>query len=176
MRLFIAFGLSSDLHADLKKVQQSLERTNARLTMTRSFHQTLKFLGNVSPEKLELLKERLLPIIFSPFRVSLGELGVFPNLNEPKVIWIDLNPKKEIMDVQAKIDNALADLFPKEIDFVPHITLARARSIGPKFSDQLKEITLPDKKVMEIQSFSVYSSLLTSAGPIYEKVITIPPR
>ena len=75
----------------------------------------------------------------------------------------------EIYELQQKIDSRLADLFPKDDRFKPHITLARVKFIKDKvkFIRELKQIKI-EKKEFSVSNFKLMKSTLTPEGPVYE--------
>jgi 2'-5' RNA ligase len=169
MRLFIAVDLE-ELKDYLIRVQEQLPKENSKLTLQKRFHLTLKFLGEVSETNIEKIDEKLKKIRIEPFSINLDDIGVFPNKDYIRVIWIDLNPKEKIIELQQKIDSALGGLFEKDTRFHPHITLARARFIKDKikFINSLKKIKIDKNKGIMVKQFRLVKSTLTPKGPIYE--------
>ena len=130
MRLFIAVSFN-ELKDYFVELQKSLPK-NAKLSLTKSFHLTLKFLGEVQPDKIDKVIEILRQIKFHSFLVFLGSVGIFPSENYIRVVWVSLKPEDKIMELQRNIDESLRQMFRKEKDFKAHITLARANYIGNK--------------------------------------------
>jgi len=100
MRLFIAFEVSNEAKEQLLQIQKQL--TGAKLTLTKSFHLTLKFLGEITPAKAEEIKKKLATIQFKPFKASLNGTGVFPNDNFIRVVWIGIEPADVICEYKRK--------------------------------------------------------------------------
>ena len=167
MRLFIAIDFSG-LKDYFSELQQELPK-NARLSLTRSYHMTLKFLGEVQPDKVETITDILKNVKFEPFSVFLGSIGIFPTENYIRVVWIGINPEEKILELQKQIDESLRPLFKKEKDFKVHITLARVKYPEDKkqFLEELKKIKIESKKI-EINDFRLIKSTLTPKGPVYE--------
>jgi len=171
MRLFIAITLNDEIKNYIKSLQESIKAEGVKLTFAKESHLTLKFLGEVLDNNLNKIKNLLSDIKFKPFFVDLDNLGIFPNENYIRVIWVGLNKKKEIIELQQKIDKVLLADFSKDKKFHPHITLARVKFIENKkeFSNKLKDIKI-DKKRFKIENFKLIKSTLTSNGPIYEEL------
>ena len=165
MRLFIAFDVSKEVHDYLLELQKKLPE--AKLTLTKSFHQTLKFLGEVSPDKAEKIKQLLSQVKFQLFTASLDGVGVFPSGGKPRVVWIGIEPKDIICNLQKQIDEVLQG--PKEKDFHPHITLARIKDCDKSFKDQLARIPVEHLK-FEVKNFKLIGSQLQDTGPIYRDI------
>ena len=167
MRLFIAidFNELKDYFIEL----QSLLPKNAKISYTKAFHLTLKFLGEFEPNNADIIIDILKNIKFNAFPVFLDSIGVFPTENYIRVVWIGLKPEDKILDLQKRIDDALKKLFKKEKDFKAHITLARVKYTEDKksFIEQLKKIKVENKKV-EIKNFKLVKSTLGPKGPVYE--------
>ena len=169
MRLFIAVDFN-ELKDYFVELQKQLPR-NAKLSLVKTFHITLKFLGEVQPEKAEKTAEILKNIKFEPFSVFLDSVGIFPTENYIRVVWVGINPEEKILELQRNIDEALELLFKKENDFKAHITLARVKYPEDKksFIEQLKKIKVESKKI-EIKNFRLIKSNLTPKGAIYEEL------
>lgn len=146
MRLFIAIPFSSSLIDYLRTIQDKLPRT---LQKTQHLHLTLKFLGDVEPNKLFIIKERLQTISFSSFTATLTALGAFPSPQKPRVIWVGAEPHEKILALQKLVDETLCDLFAPEQNFQSHITIAHAK----------EPISLPTIPI-EPQPFAVDSIVL----------------
>ena len=167
MRLFIAIDFNN-LQDYFVELQELLPK-NARLSYTKAFHLTLKFLGEVRPDKVEGIIEVIRKIKFQQFTVFIDSIGIFPSENYIKVVWVGLKPENKVLELQKSIDESLKGLFKKEKDFKPHITLARVKYTKDKkqFLEQLNKIKVENKKI-EINDFRLIKSTLTPKGPIYE--------
>lgn len=170
MRLFIAIDFN-ELKDYFFELQKHLPK-NAKLSLTKTFHITLKFLGEVQPDKVEEIISKLKTIKFEPFKTFLDSIGIFPSENYIRVVWIGLKPEDKVLELQKQIDESLSKLFKKEKDFKSHITLARVKYPEDKkqFLEQLKKIKVENKKI-EIKDFRLMKSTLTPKGPIYEDLM-----
>lgn len=169
MRLFIAIDFN-ELKDYLTNLQSNLDKSLANLKEALTFHLTLKFLGEVSDDKAKLIKEKLKEVKFTPFKLTLNKIGVFPSENYIRVIWISVKPTEEVTKLQENIENALKEFnFKKDFKFQPHITLARVKFVKEKekFSKNLKNIKV-EEKTIEVNDFKLIKSTLTPKGPIYE--------
>ena len=167
MRLFIAIDLG-ELDDYFLELQKQLPK-NTELILVKSFHITLKFLGEIQPDKADEIVDLLKTIKFERFNVFLNSVGIFPTENYIKVVWVGLKPEDKILDLQHNIDESLKKLFKKEKDFKAHITLARVKYPKDKkyFVENIKKIAVENKKI-EIKDFRLIKSALTSKGPVYE--------
>jgi 2'-5' RNA ligase len=170
LRLFLAMEFSEDnkllMVEILKKLKQQFSNKNIRWINQNQLHLTLHFLGDVSQEKIPLLKQHLSNETKNhpTFELQCNKL-IFIPVHHPHVISLSI-----------QLNNALADLFKdlkQEIQalniqledrpYLPHITLGR---IKEKLSDwQLSSDNLPFfQKVNEVVLFQ---SELTEAGSVY---------
>ena len=162
MRLFIAIDISQEVRDYLINIQSKLDKS---LRFVSSFHLTLKYLGDVHEDLIPKINSKLDEIKFDTFELELSEIGVFPNENFIKVIWIGVKEQPKIMEIQNQVEEKLKEFnFKKEFNFHPHITLARVN----------KKIKFPDIKIQNktfpVSKFYLYHSTLTPQGPIYKKV------
>lgn len=133
IRSFIAIALSNEIQSKLSDVstelQDRLKGVPVRWVPVANMHLTLKFLGDVSMTNLEILKTVLEKEVsgHTPFEISVGGLGAFPNLRRPRVIWINIQAPAELNAVQYGIETQLLRLgYPaEERPFHPHLTLGR---------------------------------------------------
>jgi len=167
MRLFIAIGFSElkDYFLELQKQLPS----NAKLSLVRSFHLTLKFLGEVQQNKVEEIISILKSVKFEPFEAYLDSVGIFPTENYIRVVWVGLKPEEKIIKLQSQIDESLKEMFRKEKGFEPHITLCRVKHPQDKklFVEQVRKINVGNKKIA-VRDFRLVKSTLKSQGPVYE--------
>ena len=169
MRLFIAIDFN-ELKDYFIELQSKIDKSLAKLKEVSAFHLTLKFLGEINDDKVELIKEKLKEIKFTPFSLTLDQIGVFPSENYIRIIWMGVKPTEEVIKLQESIENALKKFnFKKDFKFHPHITLARVKFVKDKekFIKNLKDIKVEEKGV-EVRDFRLIKSTLKPEGPVYE--------
>jgi 2'-5' RNA ligase len=159
MRYFIAVNVPEGLqHPDVPGVRN-----------VASHHITLKFLGDVDHDTFQRLKKRLLCVRFHAFQARTTGYGSFPNRRRPNILWLGVE-SQELLALQQRIDSVLKDDFAPERNYVPHITLARAKSKqGRDAIRRFVEQTHHESFSWRVGSFSLYSSKLTQAGPEYRE-------
>jgi len=135
IRTFVAIELPDAVRAFLHKVSSDLRKAGGDVKWVRaeSIHLTLKFLGNVRRETLPDLETEITAALCDqrPFDLQVIGLGTFPNLRNPRVVWVGLgDPSNSLAPVVARLESRLEPLgFPKEKrPFSPHLTLGRFRS------------------------------------------------
>lgn len=169
MRAFICFDPSDEVKDKLKKLQKEFHGYGS-INFVDDFHCTLKFLGDVDDNTIYVVKKLLREIKFNEFEVSLSSLGVFPNENYIRVLWVGL--KGDIMKLKNNVDDCLNGLFDKdETEFIAHLTLGRVKFLENKhnFKEKLNINITGNFKVNE---FKLMKSELTKEGPIYEVLET----
>lgn len=172
VRAFIAIDLPIRVVEEIERIQQLLKKKTlftGKLTDGENMHLTLKFLGEISEEGLERIREKLREIKFSKFQAELGEIGVFDK-RKIRIVWIKLNGKG-VFQLQKEIDKKLNDLFPVEARFMSHITIARVREVGDKkgFFKYLQSIK-PRKIKFEADKFYFKRSELKRTGAEYTDI------
>ncbi|MBN2423182.1 RNA 2',3'-cyclic phosphodiesterase [Candidatus Woesearchaeota archaeon] len=168
MRFFIAIDVSGEVEDYLKGIQRLFVSDKTQLKLTQSYHLTLKFLGELnSPEQII---KKVSGIRFNEFELELENIGVFPNRDYVKVIWVGLKQNDSLIKLQKDITQKLSE-FKKDKKFYPHITLARVKNILNKtdFVAALNAIRIRNLK-FNVNKFILYRSTLTQAGPVYAKI------
>ena len=139
-RVFIAVEIPEKIKEEILKIQKQLLRFNGKLTERENFHLTLKFIGEISEEKIEKIKEKLREIKFKPFEAVLGKIGFFEK-GERGIIWINL---ANCNALQKEVDKKLEEFFEKEKRFMSHLTLARVKNVKNRkeFMEELNKIKI----------------------------------
>ena len=172
-RCFIALELSREAINEIEEIQKLLKKKNlfyGKFTEPENLHLTLKFLGEITEERVKEVKEKLKLVKFPCFEASLGELGTFINRYN-SILWIKLNGK-EIWELQKKIDGNLEDLgFIAEERFMSHITIARMKKINDKaeFLHYVKNVKSCKIK-FKVKEFVLKKSELNEEGPVYTDI------
>ncbi len=177
IRSFIAIELTEEVRDKLINIQANLKQAGADVKWVKknNIHLTLKFLGNIGSDNIENVTKALeeLGNNNSRFTAELSEIGAFPRMDSPRIIWIGVEKgAKKLCDIVEGLEDLLEKIgLPKEEkEFHPHITLGRVKSSFNKIHliKKLKEITLQDKNVLNIEKLTLFKSTLTPKGPIYE--------
>jgi len=171
MRCFIAIDLPGEIKDYLFNLQKEFDNNliKVKWVAKKNLHLTLKFLGEVDEKTLEEVKRKLKGIKIKKFLLKLEEVGLFPDENYVRVIWIGLKPDENIIKLQKLIDSELLDLFKGEQEFKAHLTLGRAKFVKDKegFKALFKKIKIKDLE-FKVDSFKLMKSTLTKDGPIYD--------
>ena len=168
MRLFLAMDLPKEIKDYLFALESKVKEAKITWVSKKNLHITLKFFGEISEKDLPKLKDQM-KIIHSPLKLSLGQIGFFPNSNNPTVVWVSVEPEEAVIELQQKIDAQLLSSFSGEQKFQAHLTLGRIKSIRRKedFNNSIKSLNIESIPFV-ITSYQLMKSELTKNGPHYE--------
>jgi 2'-5' RNA ligase len=186
IRAFIAIELPEELQSGILRLQnefKSAGHTRVKWVTPQNIHLTLKFLGNISSEKAEEIKEVLEKAKqgIAPFQLKTDKLGAFPNIRQPRVFWLGMTGELEtLLTLQQCIDKALINLgFSKEERlFSPHITIARTRDSATReekaeFGKSIEKTPFTDRYTIYVASFNLMRSQLLPSGAIYSRLAIV---
>ncbi len=187
LRCFVAIELPQEVKEKLAQLISLLDREKspfAKWVNPEGIHVTLKFLGNVPANKVADIAKVLRELIAgSPsLKLQVSGLGAFPNLEQPRVIWVGLQGEIEKLEgLQHNIDSALIPLgFPQETHpFSPHLTLARLRDrASPAERRNLGKLLIATPFVttckFRVKSVLLMKSQLSRQGAIYSCLNNFP--
>ena len=187
LRAFIAVELPlgarealEDVIADL----QALALTGVRWVRPEGVHLTLKFLGNIESASIEPISQAMsqCAALNPSFELSLGKVGVFPNLRAPRVIWVGLEGALEpLLGLQRALENELACLgfVPERRPYSAHLTLGRIREGTPpaqrrRVGDALGGVLEVGSVEIPVKDISLIKSTLAPSGAIYTRLFSAP--
>ncbi len=185
IRAFIAIDLTPEIRQRLDQVsnqlQQHLENVPVRWVTAGNIHLTLKFLGDVSVNNLEMVKKILQKEVegHPSFEISVGGVGAFPTEKHPRVIWVGVEAPQELNMIQHGIETAAALLgyAKEERAFSPHLTLGRvSRNATSRDTHLIGEVLESTKigfiGVTNVDSVHLYRSDLKQTGSVYTRIST----
>ena len=186
IRSFIAIELSEEVKTGLRRLQAELklpQHTFVKCVAPDGIHLTLKFLGNISTQKVaeitRVMEQASLGI--SPFQLQITEVGAFPNMRQPRVLWVGIKGELDkLTGWQKRIDNGLVPLgFAKETrPFTPHLTLARVREgCSPGDRRSLGELVMKTpvefNHALAVNSLNLMKSQLLPGGAVYSRLAEV---
>lgn len=178
-RVFLALPLApvfqNDVSVFLEKMKAKI--TNIRWIQPEQLHFTLRFFGSMEETDREIIcgitKE--IAARTSPFQLQLSELGFFPRLESPVIVWLGpKTPVPALMRLQQELEKGFkaAGFSGEERPFTPHATLGRLkRSKRAVLDPALPHLETAVKTFHEIVLFE---SHLDENGPRYEVIETFP--
>jgi len=146
LRLFVAIAVPEDIKAHLaalqRELRERLDRSSVSWTRPESLHLTLRFLGDIASNRLEVLTGALAAAAapHAPLRLTVAGLGCFPNTRRPRILWAGIRDEGGGLAELARLITAATDSFsrqPAEERFAGHLTLARVRRVGGDVSATL---------------------------------------
>lgn len=186
IRTFVAIDLPDRVQSCLKNIsedlQSNLESIPIRWVPVENIHMTLKFLGDVSINNIELLKKMLRSEAqaHSSFEIGIGGIGAYPKIRRPRVIWTGVEAPSELVDLQQSIEAQTSKLgyAVDNREFSPHLTLGRvSRNASPEDVRKVGEV-LSSYKVgflgaARVTEVCLFRSDLQSTGAVYTKLFTV---
>ncbi len=182
MRIFVALEMPPAIKEAAAAIQCELMKSKASVGWVRSegMHLTLKFLGEVSPPQMHEIETTLGRDAegTGSLKITVRGIGVFPNLKNPRVIWLGIDPEDDrLSQLQERIDHGLEPLGFRleERKFHPHLTLGRVRS-SLSLDDLMKAITahtnfLAGECVLD--QLHLIQSELKPGGAVYTKLWSV---
>ena len=160
-----------------------------------ALHLTIRFIGEVEPERVEALASLLMaPIRLKPFDVQWRGIGTFPNSKHPRALWLGvISGAAQLAEVEAEVSRRVAGAQAVEIEgrpLLPHLTLGRVKMAGegvdwPKIlqaSEVKQAVTRVDRVVLYQsrlpQPFGTLRAGLGAVegqqGPHYTELVSTP--
>ena len=175
-RLFIGIPIVSDTavgQVEIWKKDAELNRNVLKYTRPDNWHITLFFLGNTDESLIPVL-EQMIALSFAEnimHYTNLKGIGVFPNLHNPKVLWIGIENVDSLLAAHARLESLLLEsgLGFDQKPLKPHLTIARVKRVGqPDSFDRLqhKNRFLTFGTVL-LEKIVLYESVSTPDGPVY---------
>ncbi len=179
-RIFTAIEPPEEILKKIQHIQLRLRKIihgPVNWVRPEGIHLTLKFFGEVAGDVLATISERLEGFArqAKPLKLEVRKIGAFPNLNNPRVVWIgiegDIAPLSRL---QQTIDEGFGDLgYPgEERPFRPHLTLGRIKEpkvlLGLAGIVEAKEVY--DAGGFEAGGLDVIKSDLTPQGARYTRL------
>ena len=175
IRTFIAVELPDTIKTQVEQLESRLIKARADIKWVKpqNIHITLKFLGEITTERVEAactgVRKALQTI--GPFQLSLSRVGAFPNLDRARVLWVDVKKgRDELINLQHQIEDILftRNFVREPRPFLPHLAIGRVRS--PKglgtLTDLVKQTPFQTLD-FRVDRVAVIKSYLESSGSIY---------
>lgn len=180
MRLFAGVPIVDEARREIVSLLDRLRDSGwpVRWVHGEGLHLTLKFYGEVAPERLDVIEEtvRFAGQGTQPLALRLDELGAFPSVARPRVLWIGIAGPPALELLQERLERGGEGIgFPPEgAPFQPHVTLGRVRE-GHRFpAHGLEEFGGTYARAPFLgNQLVLYESVLTTKGPRYEARLTL---
>ncbi len=148
-----------------------------------NIHLTLTFLGDTAPQKVDFIAAAMVTAAedYRPIQLEAAGGGVFPRLNNPRVLWVGLKGEVTVLaTLKDTLDRALSECdVGVETDerrvFRPHLTLGRFRhKIAPqKVAEALGVMGQKPPIAFEVDRLHLFRSRLKPQGAVYTRLKTV---
>ena len=185
IRSFIAIELPGEVRLALDRLitgLKSSQQSRVRWVEPDNIHLTLKFLGNITADRIEGITGAIREGAkgTAPFRLEVRGLGAFPNLRRVQVAWTGVSGETDRLNqLQKRIDANLVhlDFTPETRQFNAHLTLARMRDQASSDErqrfGQLIAGTPFEGGTFTVSSINLMRSQLQRTGAVYSRISAV---
>ena len=172
-RLFIAVTIPDEhpIIDSINVMKKGLLDAPIRWVEPEKLHLTFCFLGNVLEPDILKIKPILQRVSseMSKFSVIFNQIGAFPDLSKPKVIWFGFNHSQTLVDLVQKLRMELAELnLPLESDqFQAHLTIGRTTSPITDLIERIKKFHIRPVGTIAVDHLELFESKLSKEGSRY---------
>ena len=180
-RIFI--GLKVHTGDSLLKILSSfkagLSKDNIKWTSIDNIHITLAFLGDTEEKEIKNISSMLKEECggSGKFELILKGSGLFRKLEDPRIIWIGIEPSEKVLQLNNSIMKGLKELNIRMEDrpYNPHLTIGRIKHINDRELLRTLIEKFHDSEIQTIQVNEVimYESILLSSGPVYKPLVSV---
>lgn len=142
-----------------------------------NLHITLQFLGNIQQAEHISVEKKMNEILKNTerFQIDLRNIDAFGSLEKGRLVWMGVRESQNLMGIQSEIQTACHELLPEnfkdQMEFKPHVSLARLRN-----QKHLRSFLEPfmRKKFgqIEVDKICLYESVLQNRFPVYKPLKT----
>lgn len=186
IRSFIALEVPGDIQSAITNGTLVLKRLCPppliRWVPTHNIHLTLKFLGDMTKDVLDLLAANLIPAIaeIPSFQITVSGLGAFPNPRRPRILWVGLDASGILNDLETKVKDVVTRLgiSSDERESSYHLTIGRVNRNASdadfhKISNSLSQLEIKTLGSFTVHSVQIFRSDLSPLGASYSRLISI---
>ncbi|HMD89050.1 MAG TPA: RNA 2',3'-cyclic phosphodiesterase [Anaerolineaceae bacterium] len=182
IRAFIAIELPPSIQRKLGEVINGLKSKKTdiiRWVPPYNIHITLKFLGDVSTSGLPVLTHIVESEVsrYRPFEITVGGIGAFPNLRQPRVVWIGVQAPPILGTIQRSLEAEIRRMgyVAEDKPFSPHLTIGRMSHNATQEDIHQISVLLSNTHVEELGSVTVdsvrlFKSDLKPGGAVYTAI------
>lgn len=173
MRIFYALTFEENIKEKINYFTETVANhaLKGRFISQNNIHLTLHFIGEVSPEDLDMYEQILHDLPTEKLTLQSTFIGAFKKKNR-NVIWLGLEKNTQYNEIVKEIQQYLEanDVIVDKRKNHPHITLGRQVLLDMNLSDfVIPIIELPVKSIALMVSHRVHDQL--TYEPIYERLL-----
>ena len=168
IRLFVAIVLPEAVKERMALLAGGVP--GAKWVDRDNMHLTLRFIGDVPEDRMADIHHGLSRVRQPAFDVTLSGIGYFKQGRHPTVLWVGVERNDDLQQLHDKIEQALQrEGFDADARrYSPHITLARLqRAPEARVASFVAEHNLFRTPPIRVETFTLFSSFLSSSGSIY---------
>lgn len=177
VRLFIALLFPEPIKNALGELIDDLKPRGQGIKWVewKNIHLTLKFIGEVPEKKIDRICEVLETVLAGrrKFEGRVAECGGFPNLRNPRVLWVGLDGTGPAVEIAKELNHRLIPVGIKseKRGLSPHLTLGRIKKPADlsALAEYMESLNFDAGSVI-LDRVALVRSTLTPSGPIYENV------
>jgi len=180
IRTFFALPCGKELSESIDSLTLMLQDCkNIKRIRSDQYHITLKFLGDTPDNLLPDLEKEIRTSIeqINQFHLKLITAGVFPNITNPRILWIgNRNIPLPLQQIVLQLNLLFRQYGFSRDDrrFKPHVTVGRVKGTVPReIMEQYLQIN-GKELILTADHIIWYESILLSAGPEYIERMKIP--
>lgn len=175
MRIFVAIKIPEKIRYRIPELTKTLKIDGVKWVKPENIHLTLKFLGEVNEKRLQEVQEVLENTVrkFPPFKINLKDIGAFPSMKRPSIIWIGVDKgKQEVISTINELETSLSKIgFEKEKrEPHPHITIGRIKKARSGKWEARSETWDMGCEMWGVKEIYLIKSELRPEGPVYTDV------
>ena len=181
LRTFIAIELPDELKKRLEMLQEELKKDSGKASKIswarpETIHLTLKFLGPVENQRLEEISEALKKATrdIEKFTVKTRGIGGFPNLKNPRVVWVGMDGSEYLKKLYGNIEECMesAGFEREKREFHPHLTLCRVKNPkdGKMLSERIEKLRTDISMDFQADSVVFFKSELKKGGAVHTEL------
>jgi RNA 2',3'-cyclic 3'-phosphodiesterase len=186
IRSFIAVELPKPIQQQLEEIINHLKspRTLAvRWVPAHNIHLTIKFLGDVSPNNMAMLMDKLKSEVSRQpaFTITIGGIDAYPTPKRPRVVWIGIDAPPKLAELVRLVESETAKLGYASEDrpFSPHLTLGRvSQNATPEQVRQVAEVLagfeVGELGKADVNEVVLFKSELRPSGSEYAPLLRVP--
>lgn len=168
IRLFVAIALPESVRDRMAMLGGGVP--GAKWTSAENMHLTLSFIGEVPEDRMADIHHGLSRIRQPAFDLVLSGIGYFKKGRHPSLLWVGIERNDALLQLHERVEQAL-QREGCEFDarrYSPHVTLARLqRAPEDRVAAFVAQHNLFRTPPIRVESFTLFSSFLSSSGSIY---------
>lgn len=172
-RIFVGTFIRTDISKNLTYLKKDVGGLiTGRWVKEENLHITFKFIGEIPVERVKAVRDSLEGLVDREIEANLTfkGLGVFPNIKEPKILYIKVQHSDVLSNLRKEVEDRLYRIgFKKEIKpFIPHITINRIKEVKPaQLMEKLEKFEDYVFGYQNIISVNIIESILNHTGAEY---------